>query len=189
MDHARVRLGACWSFSIAAHLLILFSASIFVAKGWINTPLLTEPTPSLDVTLTLPEDTSGASSAIIYTQGQVRTGQSVLRHRTLSDTQFEPRDADYLTAWRQHIESTGTERYKAALKKSPAMKGSLTMRVTLDASGALKNVIIEKSSGSTALDKLALSIVQQAAPFKPLPDAMKKDTDTLDILRTWDFNP
>lgn len=184
--NARLRLGACWSFSIAAHLLILFSASFFIVDPWVKT--------SIDVTLTLPSESHAASqqegmpASITYVQGQVQPGKQALRHRTLSDTQFESRDADYLTTWRAYIESTGTARYKAALDKNPSMKGALSMRVTIDASGALKNVVIEKSSGSKTLDQLALQIVKDAAPFQPLPDAMKKDTDTLDILRTWQFD-
>ena len=189
--NARRRLGASWAFSIAAHLIILFSASMLITDWWMQTPSPTEtPTEKLDVTLKLPKETKtfGAAESITYTTGQIKPGQYALRHRTLSDTQFEPRDKDYLSAWREYIEKSGTQRYQSALKKNPSMKGSLTMRVSINPNGKLAGVVIEQSSGSKALDQLALQIVKDAAPFKPLPEEMKKDTDMLDILRTWQFD-
>ena len=189
--NARRRLGASWAFSIAAHLMILFAASVLVTDWWLKTPSPDEtPSEKLDVTLKLPTETKtfGAPESITYTTGQIQSGKYALRHRTLSDTQFEPRDKDYLSAWRDYIEKSGTQRYQAALKKNPSMKGALTMRVSIKPNGQLAGVVIEQSSGSKTLDQLALQIVKDAAPFKPLPEDMKRDTDMLDILRTWQFD-
>lgn len=181
VQHAtnRLRLAACWGFSIAAHALILCSAGLWVTDLW--TLEQETPAPSIDVTLSLPAENAPPLQSTHFAAPDTR-------HRVLSDTQFETRDANYLNTWRRYIESVGTQQYKQALKAHPQMKGSLTVRVTIDAYGALKAVKIEKSSGSKDLDQLALNIVRKAAPFKPLPDAMKKDTDTLDILRTWQFD-
>ncbi|MFI4955942.1 MAG: energy transducer TonB [Gammaproteobacteria bacterium] len=189
--NARRRFGASWAFSIAAHVIILFSASMLIADRWLKTPSPTDAsTPTIDATLKLPKETKtiGIPETITYATGQVQQGQHALRHRTLSDTQFEPRDKDYLSTWREYIEVSGTQRYQAALKKNPNMKGALTMRVSINPNGTLASVVIEQSSGSKALDQLALQIVKDAAPFKPLPEDMRKDTDLLDILRTWQFD-
>ena len=44
-----------------------------------------------------------------------------------------------------------------------------------------------KSSGSKLLDDAAIRIVRIAAPFNPLTEEMKKDTDILEIIRIWRF--
>jgi TonB family protein len=196
------RVLTSWGFSLATHAILLLSAGLLITDVWV---ILPHPeTSTLNVTLSsshpqqLPQTSnlvatkSTTKNTIAYTPNKhsqtQSTADTALRHRTLSETNFEPRDADYLTAWRQLIEAKGTQAYKTALLKNPQLHGQLSMRVSIDATGKLKHVMIEKSSGSVTLDKLALNIVKNAAPFKPLPDAMKKDTDVLDILRTWEFN-
>ena len=44
-----------------------------------------------------------------------------------------------------------------------------------------------RSSGYRLLDDAAVRIVKMAAPFAPLPPALRKETDILHILRTWQF--
>ena len=44
-----------------------------------------------------------------------------------------------------------------------------------------------KSSGQRVLDAAAIKIVQMAAPFAAFPADVKRDTDILNITRTWTF--
>ncbi len=195
---AEVSTYVSWVFSAAIHMIILFSAGMLITNIWTVTQEKPVEQSHLNISLKpfhiseqmdiTPVASDTQSSVIHYTPDHLTKTQK-LKRRTLSDTQFESRDADYLTAWRTLIESKGTTAYKAALATHPELKGRLSLRVSINAKGELKNIVIEKSSGSPALDTLALQIVKNAAPFSPLPDAMKQDTDMLDIVRTWDFFP
>ena len=51
---------------------------------------------------------------------------------------------------------------------------------------SLKKRVLE-SSGSGLLDQSALKIVRLAAPFMPFPPDLRKETDVLQIVRTWQF--
>lgn len=164
-----------------AHACLFLSLGLLVSE----VSPISAPThsPVLDVRL------SSTPAPASPSRLEKASSSSVIRQRTLTDTDFEPRDADYITAWRTRIESRGTTAYQATLKQHPDLAGRLMLRVSIDAQGRLAKVMIEKSSGSATLDRLALQIVKNAAPFPPLPDEMKKDTDVLNILRTWDFSP
>ena len=48
-------------------------------------------------------------------------------------------------------------------------------------------VRILDSSGYAILDDAAVRIVQLAAPFAPFPPEMRRNTDVLEIIRTWQF--
>ena len=59
--------------------------------------------------------------------------------------------------------------------------------VTLLPNGTLKTIRVLESSGHMILDDAAIRIVRLAAPFAPFPDELAKDTDELEIIRTWRF--
>jgi protein TonB len=44
-----------------------------------------------------------------------------------------------------------------------------------------------RSSGIPEIDRAAISIVQLAAPYAPLPDNITERVDVLHITRTWRF--
>jgi protein TonB len=46
---------------------------------------------------------------------------------------------------------------------------------------------VVRSSGLEVLDQAAIEIVKLAAPYAPFPLDIAKDTDVLDIIRTWQF--
>ena len=60
--------------------------------------------------------------------------------------------------------------------------------MAIQADGQLEEVRILKSSGSEVLDSAAKSIVLLAAPFDPLPEAIRSEADILEIIRTWRFH-
>lgn len=95
-------------------------------------------------------------------------------------------DAYYLNSWRRKIEKVGNINYPAeALRKK--LYGSLRLMVAVLPDGSLKEVKLLESSGHQVLDNSAIRIVKLASPFAPFPDELRRSTDLLEIIRTWQF--
>lgn len=95
-------------------------------------------------------------------------------------------DAYYLAAWRREVERVGNLNYPEAAR-ARKLYGSLRLLVAIAADGSLRDVRVLESSGHAVLDAAALNIVRLAAPYAPLPPAMRRETDVLEIVRTWQF--
>ena len=65
--------------------------------------------------------------------------------------------------------------------------GSLVLTVVIKANGDLDRVEINRSSGKSVLDEAAMRIVRLAAPYAAFPNAIRTDTDLLEITRVWSF--
>ncbi len=98
----------------------------------------------------------------------------------------EYRFASYLDAWRSKIERIGNLNYPAAALKK-GITGSLFLDVAINPDGSLHSLRVLRSSGFPVLDNAAMRIVKMSAPFPPLPEAIRKDTDVLHIARVWQF--
>jgi protein TonB len=61
------------------------------------------------------------------------------------------------------------------------------MTVAVRKDGSVVEAAVDKSSGSPVLDRAARRIVNMAAPFPPFPPEIARDTDVLEITRTWIF--
>ena len=97
----------------------------------------------------------------------------------------EYRFAQYVEDWRQKIERIGNLNYPAAARGR--LYGSLVLTVIIKANGDLDRVEISRSSGQNLLDDAARRIVQMSAPFAAFPESIRRDTDVLEITRTWTF--
>jgi protein TonB len=97
----------------------------------------------------------------------------------------EYRFAQYVEDWRQKIERIGNLNYPAAARGR--LYGSLVLTVIIKANGDLDRVEISRSSGQNLLDDAARRIVQMASPFAAFPESIRRDTDVLEITRTWTF--
>jgi len=97
----------------------------------------------------------------------------------------EYRYARYFEDWRARIEKIGNEHYPEAARGK--LYGKLRMTVVIDRDGSLLDAIIEQSSGYPVLDSAAQRIVKLSAPFPPFPPDMARDTDRLEITRSWLF--
>lgn len=97
-------------------------------------------------------------------------------------------DAYYLQSWRRRVESVGNLNYPEEARKKQ-LYGDLKLLVTIRPDGSLQNVRVIASSGHKVLDDAALNIVRLAAPYPPFPPEMKKSTDLLEIVRSWQFRP
>ncbi len=97
----------------------------------------------------------------------------------------EYRFAQYVEDWRQKIERVGTLNYPDSARGK--LYGSLMMSVVIRADGSVARINIHRSSGHKVLDEAAQRIVRLAAPFAPFPPNIQRDTDELEITRTWTF--
>lgn len=110
------------------------------------------------------------------------------KKRQISAAIHRSSDALYLDNWRRKIEQIGNLNYPEKAKQQK-IYGNLTMKVAINKDGTVNQVAIIKSSGNKVLDDAAIRIVRLAAPFKPLTKEMSQDTDILEIIRVWQFQP
>lgn len=97
----------------------------------------------------------------------------------------EYRFAQYIEDWRQKIERIGTLNYPDAARGK--LYGSLLLSISLRADGKVDRMEVLRSSGYPVLDEAARRIVQLASPFAPFPQDIRRDTDVIEITRTWIF--
>lgn len=93
--------------------------------------------------------------------------------------------AQYMEEWRQKIERVGTLNYPSEARGK--LYGKLTMTVSIRPDGTVESIEINRPSGYKVLDDAAIRIVRLAAPFAAFSQEMRRDTDILEITRTWSF--
>jgi protein TonB len=106
------------------------------------------------------------------------------RHHFMPSTS-EYRYARYVEDWRARVEKIGNDHYPEEARGR--VYGTLRMTVSIRKDGTLVEAIIENPSGSPVLDRAARRIIKLAAPFPPFPPEIARDTDILEITRTWMF--
>jgi protein TonB len=94
--------------------------------------------------------------------------------------------AAYMDAWQRKVERIGNLNYPDEAKRQ-RLAGSLMLQVDLNANGTVRDVVLLRSSGEKILDDAAIRIVRLAAPFAPFTEAMREETDILQVIRTWQF--
>ncbi|MDP2196257.1 MAG: TonB family protein [Rhodocyclaceae bacterium] len=107
------------------------------------------------------------------------------KRRFLGARVAEYRFAQYVEDWRQKVERVGNLNYPDSAKGK--LYGSLVLTVAIKQDGELERVEINRSSGHPVLDEAARRIVRLAAPYAVFPEAVRRDTDILEITRTWSF--
>jgi len=110
------------------------------------------------------------------------------RRRAINASTKEYKYATYLDAWRRKVERVGNLNYPDEAKRQK-LHGSLVLHVAVQADGSVKKngIRLLHSSGHKQLDDAAIRIVRLAAPYAPFPENIRKETDILDITRTWRF--
>lgn len=94
-------------------------------------------------------------------------------------------DAQYLLQWQTDIERFGNAYYRGlALRHGD---GDVRLKVSILSDGSLRRIDLLESSGSAPLDRAAVDTVEKLAPFAPFPEALARETQQLDIVRTWQF--
>ena len=94
-------------------------------------------------------------------------------------------DADYLLQWQDDIERFGNAYYRGLELRHG--DGDVRLKVSVRSDGSLRQIDLLQSSGSTALDQAAIDTVEKLAPFAPFPEALAREIQQLDIVRTWQF--
>lgn len=178
-------------FAAFAHLILFLSFDIHYqapVKKIMNTLVEVNLIP-LDAEIT---ENVASSSPKTPASNQRENGISFVenknepRRRTISAASHENRDASYLARWQAYVENYGNTHYpEVALKNR--LRGDLRLLVALNKDGSIREVRIRQSSGSPQLDQAARDLVYQAGPFEPLPSEMTRDTDIVEIIRTWQF--
>ena len=142
------------------------------------------PTPS-------PSGQDLATTALAMVHLQAEIDRNVEAYNKRPRRQFvgaratEYRFAQYVEDWRQKVERIGTLNYPEAARGK--LYGNLILTVVVLADGSIERVEINRSSGHKILDESARRIVQMAGPYAPFPPEIRRDTDILEITRTWFF--
>ncbi|MDP2809782.1 MAG: TonB family protein [Rhodocyclaceae bacterium] len=161
------------------------------------TRLKSERTVSTDRTQNTPTpepirsgaDLASSALAIARIEGQISRQLNEYNQRPrkkfIGARVEEYRFAQYVEDWRQKIERIGNLNYPAAARGR--LYGSLVLTVVIKANGDLEHVEVSRSSGQSLLDDAARRIVQMASPYSAFPESIRRDTDVLEITRTWTF--
>jgi len=108
------------------------------------------------------------------------------KRRFIGANAEEYRFARYVEDWRLKVERIGNLNYPEAARQMK-LYGSLLLNVAIKSDGSLESVEVKRSSGQRILDAAAVKIVEMGAPYAPFPPDVKRDTDVLNITRTWTF--
>lgn len=153
-------------------------------------PLPVEPTPRAGAEAQPQQLTPEQRAQLMRLQAEIAQRVSDYqkrprRHHFMPSTS-EYRFARYVEDWRQRVEKIGNEHYPDAARGK--VYGTLRLTVAIRKDGTVAEATIEESSKSEVLDRAALRIVKLAAPYAPLPPEVARDTDILEITRTWIFS-
>ena len=96
-------------------------------------------------------------------------------------------EAMYLNLWQREIESIGDE--LIAANDIDYKDSKVQVMATIDSFGNLIKSEILISSGNTYVDKMAIDILEKAAPFAPFDPKMINEYGILEIIRDWNFTP
>lgn len=143
-----------------------------------------EPTPGISG-----RDLAQSALAMARLEGEIAKNVDEYnqrpRKKNVGTRADEYRFAQYVEDWRLKVERIGTLNYPEAAKGK--LYGTLMLTVTIRSDGAVDKVEINRSSGHKILDDAARRIVQMAGPYAPFPPDIRRDTDILEITRSWFF--
>ena len=161
-------------------------------------PTQTPAIPTPEVTAPAAEPAEAARPAAWRMRNYAQTVREVARagedayvassrvRRVTGVSPATPELSYYFEAWRREVERVGNLNYPDAARDR-GLYGSLRLLVAIVPDGTLSDVRVLESSGHRILDDAALRIVRLAAPFAPFPPEMRRNTDVLEIVRTWQF--
>ena len=130
-----------------------------------------------------------AYSSDLHVAGMLwgRTVRSPHAHaRIVSVDTQEALYAGYLAAWKMRVEQLGTLNFPDAARRA-GLAGNPVLEVAIGSDGALREIIVVRSSQQKLLDQAALRILRLAAPFEPFPEELKREYDVLRFVYEWRF--
>ena len=183
--------------SIVIHILIIFGISI---TTYYKIPLVNK-TPIINVKLANSDQDlmtdlvnrdlqnsikspSTLSKGTIETSNNISTSYKVKRLQANSIVNSE--EAVYLNLWQREIETAGD---KIIANNQSSLSGTVQIMAKIDIYGNLVSSEILISSGNTLVDQMAISILNESAPFAPFNETMSNEYSLLEIVRDWNFSP
>ena len=183
--------------SIAIHILIIFGISI---TTYYKIPLFNE-TPIINVKLANSDqdlmtdlinrelqnskkNLSTLSKGTIETSNNISTSYKVKRLQANSIVNSE--EAVYLNLWQREIETAGD---KIIASNQSSLSGTVQIMAKIDIYGNLVSSEILISSGNALVDHMAITILNDSAPFAPFNETMSNEYSLLEIVRDWNFSP
>jgi len=183
--------------SIAIHIIIIFGISI---TTYYKIPLFKE-TPIINVKLANSDQDlmtdlingdlqnskkslSKLSKGTIETSKNISTSYKVKRLQANSIVNSQ--EAVYLNLWQREIETAGD---KIIANNQSSLSGTVQIMAKIDIYGNLVSSEILISSGNTLIDQMAISILNESAPFAPFNETMSNEYSLLEIVRDWNFSP
>jgi len=134
-------------------------------------------------------DLSNSALAIARLEGQIARNVEEYnkrpRRKFIGARTDEYRFAQYVEDWRQKVERIGNLNYPDSARGR--VYGSLVITVFIKSDGSLERVEVDRPSAHRLLDDAARRIVQLAAPYAAFPPDIARDTDIIEISRTWAF--
>lgn len=107
------------------------------------------------------------------------------RRKQIGARTQEYRFAQYIEEWRAKAERIGELNYPPSARGK--IYDSLVMTVSIKKDGSIEKVVINRPSKHTVLNEAAERIVRLGEPYASFPPAIAKDTDIIEITRTWAF--
>ena len=166
-------------------------ALITQLKGAPAAPAMPAPTDAVEK-VELPSATELAQKTleVMHLEAQIAKDLDAYQKRPkrthIGASAAEYRFARYVEDWRQKVERVGNLNYPEAARQL-RLYGNLILTVSIRADGSVEKVVIERTSGHPVLDAAATKIVEMAGPYAAFPPDIRRDTEILDITRTWTF--
>ena len=183
--------------SIAIHILIIFGISIttyYKIPFFNETPIINVKLANSDQDLMTDlingdidnskKNLSTLSKGTIETSNNVSTSYKVKRLQANSIVNSE--EAVYLNLWQREIETAGD---KIIANNQSSLSGTVQIMAKIDIYGNLVSSEILISSGNILVDQMAISILNESAPFAPFNETMSNEYSLLEIVRDWNFSP
>ncbi len=94
--------------------------------------------------------------------------------------------AAYMDSWRREVERVGNLNYPEEARRR-GLNGQVRVAVMLLPDGHVQKIDVLESSGYKILDDAVIRIIRLAEPFPPFTEAMRKESDLFEIIRTFSF--
>jgi len=134
-------------------------------------------------------DLANSALAIARLEGQIARNVEEYnkrpRKKFIGARTDEYRFAQYVEDWRQKVERVGNLNYPESARGR--LYGKMKITVIIKSDGGVERVEITEPSAHRLLDDAARRIVQLAAPYAAFPPDIARDTDIIEITRTWAF--
>lgn len=161
----------------------------------IRSPSTAQNVPKVEIDKEVPSDREGrdeqSQRALEMKRLQAQIAENIRAYNERPRKHFfSPKTSPYEfalyeEAWRNRVEQYGNTNYPPELKGR--VYGKLRLTVYIKKDGTIDQIEIDRPSGSKVLDRAAVKLLQEAAPFSAFPSDIREKIDILAITRTWIF--